>query len=192
MGNHFDSLLEKAKFLSELEPGNVLSIHLAANEIAKANYSEAEKILVKILENFPECGAAKIMLCKTYAHLEKYQLAIQTLRSASEQIHSPKTFDYYFKEIENIQQNDRVRFNTSEAADLKISRTVSKQEEIKEIDAAKSYDNLLVSETLAKIYIAQGEIHEAIKIYERLIERKPENKEKYYQSINELKSRLPN
>ena len=53
-----------------------------------------------------------------------------------------------------------------------------------------SSEHSLVSETLAKIYISQGESKRSNQIYEKLIERKPENKEKYLQSIEELKSRL--
>ena len=44
------------------------------------------------------------------------------------------------------------------------------------------------SETLANIYLAQGEKNEAIKIFELLIERNPEKKGYYLGKISEIKS----
>ena len=46
----------------------------------------------------------------------------------------------------------------------------------------------LASETLANIYLSQGEKTEAIKILELLIERKPEKREYYLAKIAEIKS----
>lgn len=50
--------------------------------------------------------------------------------------------------------------------------------------------NTIVSETLAKIYEAQGEFQEAIKVYEKLNIRTPEKKDYYLQKISELKNKL--
>jgi len=46
----------------------------------------------------------------------------------------------------------------------------------------------LATETLAKIYISQGQKSEAIKIYEILVIRDPEKKDYYLQKISELKA----
>lgn len=65
-----------------------------------------------------------------------------------------------------------------------------------EIDDRRSPDNTyfiperskITSETLAKIYLAQGERKEAIKVYEKLIKKDP-SKESYYQEkIREIRS----
>ena len=53
-----------------------------------------------------------------------------------------------------------------------------------------SESSLIVSETLAKIYIAQGELQEAIAVYEKLSQKNPEKKEYFFQRIGELKSKL--
>jgi tetratricopeptide (TPR) repeat protein len=47
----------------------------------------------------------------------------------------------------------------------------------------------LASETLANIYLSQGEKSEAIKIFELLIDRKPEKREYYLAKIAEIKSK---
>jgi tetratricopeptide (TPR) repeat protein len=50
--------------------------------------------------------------------------------------------------------------------------------------------NMFVSETLAKIYITQGELKEAIDVYQKLIKKTPSKKEYYLQKISELQSQL--
>jgi tetratricopeptide (TPR) repeat protein len=50
--------------------------------------------------------------------------------------------------------------------------------------------NMFVSETLAKIYITQGEYKEAIEIYQKLINKTPSKQEYYLQKISELQSQL--
>lgn len=180
-------LSEIASILVKLNADSNPVIHLAESEYEQENYSQAAEILER---NLPDISA-QILLSKTYTHLGKYHLALQNLKSACETIHSPQTFDFYLKEIENIKQLGEVRFDSgsTQPPDFTIPDE-SEQKQSTLIDETKTYESLLVSETLANIYISQGELKEAIKIYEKLIERKPENKEKYLQSIEELKSRL--
>ena len=50
--------------------------------------------------------------------------------------------------------------------------------------------NTIISETLAKIYSAQGEYREAINVYEKLILKTPSKKEEYLEIIAGLESKL--
>jgi tetratricopeptide (TPR) repeat protein len=50
--------------------------------------------------------------------------------------------------------------------------------------------NMFVSETLAKIYITQGEFKEAIEVYQKLIKKTPSKQEYYLQKISELNSQF--
>jgi tetratricopeptide (TPR) repeat protein len=50
--------------------------------------------------------------------------------------------------------------------------------------------NMFVSETLAKIYVTQGEFREAIEVYQKLIKKTPSKQEYYLQRISELQSQL--
>jgi len=186
-----DSLTQKAQIISNLNRDSSLSLRVAEKKYGAENYDESAALLETYLGKYPFDSAAQILLSKTYAQLGKYHQAVQCLKSAVSTIHSPKTFDFYLKEIDDIQRRDKVVFDTtlSQTPNYKISDDFS-QKEITPTDEPKSYDTMLVSETLAKIYVSQGELKEAIKIYEKLIERKPENREKYLQSIEELKSRL--
>jgi tetratricopeptide (TPR) repeat protein len=59
-----------------------------------------------------------------------------------------------------------------------------------ERDENLSGGNIIVSETLAKIYISQGEIEEAKKVYLKLIQKHPDREDYYRKKINELPSGL--
>lgn len=50
-----------------------------------------------------------------------------------------------------------------------------------------SENNLIVSETLAKIYVSQGQYDEAIKVYANLIKLKPGKSDYYSDKIEEIK-----
>lgn len=53
-----------------------------------------------------------------------------------------------------------------------------------------SEKSMIISETLAKIYAAQGEYDEAVKVYEKLKLNNPSSEEYYSQKINELRTKL--
>lgn len=171
--------------------GTNLILHTASQLYERKLYSEAAELLESHLEKFSTNPAAQILLSKCCAQLGKYHQAIELLKSASQAIHSPATFDFYLKEIEDIQRKEIVDIRTEKTntIGLKIP-DMSTEQNFTNTGTENTYEQFLVSETLAKIYISQGEIKEAVGIYEKLIELKPENKEKYQQSIDELNSRL--
>jgi predicted Zn-dependent protease len=51
-----------------------------------------------------------------------------------------------------------------------------------------SENNLIVSETLAQIYVSQGQYNEAIKVFKNLIKMKPGTTDYYSEKIAEIKS----
>lgn len=169
----------------------MLSLHVAANNYESGSYETAADMLEKYLNKHPNNPCALIILCKTYAQLGKFQLAVQSIKKAADIIHSVETYNYYLNEIERIKNKDKIIFdsNFDQPLDFKISENFH-ESKTSAINEAETFENMLVSETLASIYISQGEFKEAIKIYEKLIERKPENENKYLDIIKELNSRL--
>lgn len=186
-----DSVVQKAQIVSKLNCETNLFLRLAAIKYEVGSYDESVEILEKQLDHLSNNPTAQILLSRAYARLGKYHQGVQLLKSACEAIHSPKTFEYYLKEIESIQRgqkNDFTNFEQKSPKPIILADTSNK--DFTKINETKPTEHSLVSETLAKIYFSQGEIKEAISIYEKLIERKPENKEKYLHAIEELKSRL--
>jgi tetratricopeptide (TPR) repeat protein len=50
--------------------------------------------------------------------------------------------------------------------------------------------SMIVSETLAKIYVTQGELNEALTIYRKLVQKNPAKREYYQQKISEIQSKI--
>lgn len=191
MHNRSDKFSSKAEVISKLKKKTSLSIYQGLNKLDDENINEAADLLEKHLQNFPSDAAAKILLGKTYAKLGRYHQASQLIKSAADTIHSPHTLEFYQKEIEMMIRKEKYTMPEHDfKSKEKINLNDSEEFKTSESDQNSSGEHELVSETLAKIYISQGEINEAIKIYNKLIERKPENKEKYFRLINELKLRL--
>ena len=72
-----------------------------------------------------------------------------------------------------------------------IAKISESQDESSDDKPNQEYESgFIISETLAKIYASQGEYKEAIKVYEKLIQKTPSKKEDYIQKIKELNSRF--
>jgi predicted Zn-dependent protease len=226
--NSFDAFNQKVSLIYEYNNKSPLFARVAENELEKNNIDSAIKILTEGLINHPDFSVAYFLLGKAHTIQGNYGQALKCIKKGSELIHSPKTFDYYLREIDAIKKQ-RQLFNVSRWAEASSENTnqqiQSPQDQIKqvktsdsieetlnqltaEIDGAsekikdarkkiedtrlKEYSNndFIVSETLAKIYITQGEFKEAISVYKKLKVKTPE-KESYFDSkIAELKAKL--
>lgn len=223
---------DKIKIIYEYNNHSPLFVKAANTEIENNNLDNAIEILSKGIELYPQYSTAYMLLGRAYTLAGNYSTALKYIKKASDLIHSKKTYNYYFKELENnkkqralFQGSTRNFFmpgheiinDNNNAADTFIKsnfegeRQKPIEERLDEIankistakipEAGNSFDvsnyiiekstgNMIVSETLAKIYISQGELREAIEVYKKLI-KKDSSKEKYFQDkIKELKIRL--
>ena len=178
--------------------------------------------------NHPDFSVAYFLLGKAHTIQGNYGQALKSIKKGSELIHSPKTFDYYLREIDAIKKQRQLfnvsrwansaneNLNTLNSAVTNKSENSNSKESIEETlnkltaeiegtskvikeakkkiedNRIKEYSNndFIVSETLAKIYITQGEVKEAISVYKKLKVKNPE-KEIYFDSkIAELKAKL--
>ena len=280
--NSFDAFNQKVSLIYEYNNKSPLFARVAENEIEKNNVDEAIKILTDGLNTYPDFSVAYFLLSKAHTIKGNYGQALKFVKKGSELIHSPKTFDYYLREIDAIKKQrqlfnvsrwaessnenfsnfapilsnkteikrptesieetlnkltaeidavkkQRQLFNVSRWADSanekfsnftstlanktekekpaeSIEETLNKltseieganqtvKEARKKIEETKQKDfstnDFIVSETLAKIYITQGEFKEAISVYKKLKIKNPE-KETYFDSkIAELKAKL--
>ncbi|HRN27073.1 MAG: hypothetical protein IT276_04000 [Ignavibacteriaceae bacterium] len=226
--NQYDAFNQKVSLIYEYNNKSPLFARVAENEIEKNNIDEAIKILTEGLTNHPDFSVAYFLLSKAHTIKGNYGQALKYVKKGSELIHSPKTFDYYLREIDAVKKQ-RQLFNVSRWADSanekflmvnpeqinksekenpteSIEETLNKltaeiegatktvKEAKKKIEETKpktfSNNDFIVSETLAKIYITQGEFKEAIYVYKKLKQKNP-GKENYFDSkIAELKAKL--
>jgi tetratricopeptide (TPR) repeat protein len=226
--NSFDAFNQKVSLIYEYNNKSPLFARVAENEIEKNNIDTAIKILTEGLINHPDFSVAYFLLGKAYSIQGNYGQALKSIKKGSELIHSPKTFDYYLREIDAIkkqrqlfnvsrwantsnensmqnvqtQSNESNQIKTSESIEETLNKLTAEIEGTSKVikeakkkiedNRIKEYTNndFIVSETLAKIYITQGEFKEAISVYKKLKIKNPD-KEVYFDSkIVELKARL--
>ncbi|HEX9252532.1 MAG TPA: hypothetical protein VF870_09835 [Ignavibacteriaceae bacterium] len=226
--NSFDAFNQKVNLIYEYNNKSPLFARVAENEIEKNNIDRAIKILTEGLVNYPDFSVAYFLLSKAYTIKGNYGQALKFIKKGSELIHSPKTFDYYLREIDAIKKQ-RQLFNVSRWADSanenfsshafspgnksenekpteSIEQTLNKltaeiegatlavREAKRKLADGKPKDfannDFIVSETLAKIYITQGEFKEAISVYKKLKIKHPDKEIYFDTKIAELKSKL--
>ncbi len=206
---------EKVNLIYSYNKLTPLFVRKADYELEKKNLEEAIEILVKGLKNFPNYAAPYLLLGKAYALRGDYTEAIESIKKGTDLIPSKKTYDFYLNEIENIKNKVSLGFKNDNAAEEALpvneepygTKPSLKEEKLRDLvreispeqtepsrertEQEKSFGkNIIVSETLAKIYISQGEYNEAIEIYGLLKEKHPDKAEHYSKKIDELKSKL--
>ncbi|GAB6282739.1 MAG: hypothetical protein STSR0008_14870 [Ignavibacterium sp.] len=92
--------------------------------------------------------------------------------------------DNLFEIAERI---SKAKIEVDESINNKLDTTNQNSSDGTSFDMGELKEKLFASETLAKIYIAQGEFHEAIKTYLHLIEKNPLKKNYYQNKIDEMK-----
>ena len=99
---------EKARLIFEYNRRTPLFVRVANNEIEKNNVDYAIEILTDGLKIYSNYSAAYLLLGKALTLTGNYGLALKNIRIGSNLIHSPKTYEYYIKEIENIKRQRSV------------------------------------------------------------------------------------
>lgn len=210
---------EKVSLIYEYNKQTPLFVRMANIHLEKNNPQEALIILNAGLIHYPDHPVAIFLIAKAHTALGNYSQAIKFLKKGSELIHSPKTYEFYLREIEAIKKQkifydvDRTSGNETSLSEKEkdltsvfLTDTVKKiAEELKEAEEVlinpdkenfesqtfNLIDNsLILSETLAKIYINQREYQEAIRIYEKLKIKIPEKSHYFDSKIDELKLKL--
>ena len=101
------------------------------------------------------------------------------------------TEDFIFEEEATSHKSSLIEDNLSEIAEKLINARIDRSESnpVSE-NNQKEYNpdrSKLATETLANIYLSQGQKSEAIKVYELLANRNPEKREYYIKKIRQIK-----
>jgi len=213
-------LERKVSLIYDFNKKSSLFIRAANSELEKNSIKKAIEILTAGIKSYPNYPIPYLLLGKAYAAAGDFSLALKNIKTASELLNSKETYDYYFKEIENIQkkkslfgfkssdEKEKIKTEPSRPEYYPLSNKENLEKLAKELTSSKpsdkqkdltkkyeeeepSEDSIIVSDTLAKIYEAQGENEEAIKVYKKLISKFPHKEVFYSQKIAELKLNLP-
>jgi tetratricopeptide (TPR) repeat protein len=101
-----------------------------------------------------------------------------------------KESDEIQKTVEDSPIDERLEELAREISSAKISEQMGETFIDNQPSKKISESHIIISDTLAKIYTAQGEYKEAIEIYGQLRQKNPEKLEYYNQKIEELKAKL--
>ena len=158
-------------------------------EILKSEW-ESERLIkacLKALESFPDDISIRKLLAETYFEQGSIGLAKIELENISKQINDLSSV---FKlQFEIFRKEDRVEEAINS---LKLYLTHNSQDKaaaqlLSEFSAPPEEEApVLPTSTLAELYYKQGELKEAIKIYERVIRKSPDD-EAIKNRLNELK-----
>lgn len=192
--NNIDSAIEILENGLRFFPSHFTAKIILARALAlKGSYSNSLKIFKDVFQAINSTDSFNY-----YVHeIEN----IKKQRSAFEMNKRLSTWVDIPEEIEDSSKKD---FQTkSNSVDDRLSEIAQKISSIKLSESsrqnsnAKSDSNIntikeksITSETMAKIFIAQGEFKEAIKIYQKLSELKPDRKSYFDQKISELNKKL--
>ncbi len=198
--NNIDKAIEILKQGLILYPNYATAYFvLSKANILIGQYSEAKKALDKGSELIHNSRTKEFYL-KELENIRKQRSLFET---RTKNPFLPSEEETFKKEPdlfnENTENNDEETYSANEdksleqlAREISSARITSNEAEDEKDFSEEDFneDNMIVSETLAKIYIAQGELIEAKNIYNKLISKNPDLKDYYLNRISEIDSKL--
>jgi len=202
---YFNDEIERLedKLLENIE--SPVFARLAALYIEKGDYLHAVTLCDRGTEKYPEYATGFLLRALALQNLEKYKESIQNFRKVREILPRCQVVSDRINELEQKlkETESKVRDTADEKTetdsieelaerlkDYKPARSDSSQmrkeapEENKIVDQV-SGELLIVSETLATIFLKQKQFDRAIEAYRRLIELHPDKKDLYLAKIKE-------
>ena len=181
----YQLLTAKAEAIYSRERETSLFALVAEKRFNSGKYEEAIEVLEKGIENFPDYATpyfilAKVLLAKgdTEKAREVYEKGKRIFSSVSLEEYFEKLFA---GEISLLSEDDANPILQELNEDILPDK--------EEVEAETEEFATL---TLAEVYESQGAYEEAISVYKKLIEKEPENAEKYSAKISELEAKLNN
>jgi tetratricopeptide (TPR) repeat protein len=179
--NRVAEILPDSKFVVDL----ISKISLKRSKQPKATKVTSEKVQEEI--NLPDISEVDLMISNEIegtsdTKVGDFEEDVFEVPSLDEKKEKVETQASYLEEL--IKQ--------IEAGKSKVRNEVQQEESV-EVEKELSYDDInIVTPVLAQILAGQGAYEEAIKIYKKLIEQRPQEKEKYEEEIRKLEEKMRN
>lgn len=180
----------------------------AWQEIEEKNFNKALLILAEAIKKFPFYPTPYFIYAIALAHNKEITLAKEMISKGDSLLGEHTTTDYYYRLIENISKDEEVQNPIFEDTINEIlNESFSDQNiyaDIEDIELMNEVENLkldeenfqqpnkipIITETMAEIYFSQNKFEEAIDIYTKLIDLKPEQSVKFNQRIFEIQNKI--
>ena len=199
------TLDDKIQLIYEFNNRSPLFAKAASLQIETKDFESAIDILENGLESYPDYPTALITYSLALANLGRHAEAIEQLKLACDIIDSPATEEFYLKKLESISSS---LLNVPEphkkglidgSFDLEELAKKIERAKIPKIDNTKEIDNSIIettagskiiSETMADILYKQGNLIEALDMYEQVLRQNPQKKITLEMKINAINKKL--
>jgi tetratricopeptide (TPR) repeat protein len=201
------------KLIYEFNNDSSLFARLAASELDNKNYNTAIEILEKGIKKFPSYPTASLIYSTALAYQGKTDEALSCLENIKEYFPNEATITFYKERIQQIyddqnslKESSRFSFAPgnlegkevfednleSIAHELSKAKIKIKNPIVGTIPVAQEIipTKKIVSETMARIFLGQGNLKEALSVYEDLILSDPKREGYFLSKIDEIKALL--
>jgi tetratricopeptide (TPR) repeat protein len=201
--------MDKFAIVYEFNKESPLMTYKGTKELEAKNYSKAAELLAEAIEKFPDHATPYFQYSLALANQNEFEKAKEILTKGDYLLGDKDTFNYYSNLIESIKRDaegitvsfdetvnevleesfiEPERFNRENEIDIfEENHEKGKTEEKLDFDQSP-----IVTETLAEIYASQNNYEEAIEVYEKLKNIKPELTDRFNNRISQLNIELEN
>ena len=200
--------MDKFAIVYEFNQESPLITYKASRELEAKNYPKAVDLLSSAIEKYPYHPTPYFQYALALAHNKQYGLAKDFLAKGDDLLGEKETLNYYSNLIEAVKREaDGISIVFDDTINEVLGESFIEPEQfnsddidlieepnsnIIENDNPDSEGISIVTETLAEIYASQENYEEAIEIYEKLINIKPDFTDKFNNRISELKTAIEN
>ena len=200
--------MDKFAIVYEFNKESPLITYKASRELEAKNYPKAVELLSSAIEKYPYHPTPYFQYALALAHNKQYDLAKDFLAKADDLLGEKETLNYYSNLIEAVKrETDGISVGFDDTINEVLGESFIEPEQfnsndidllaepnsnIVETDNSDSEGISIVTETLAEIYASQENYEEAIEIYDKLKNIKPDLTDKFNNRINELKTAIEN
>lgn len=201
--------MDKLSLVYEFNKESPLLSYQASKELEIQNYAKALSLLNSAIEKYPHHATPDSLKSLALAYNNNFDDARNFLDLGHEILGVDSTFKYYSDQIIKIKkESEGILFDFDDTVQDVLNESFLEPEDfdplndlelidedfkdITPVETQSFEENSIVTETLAEIYASQSNFDEAIEIYEKLIELKPDLTEKFNNRITELNQAIEN